>query len=90
MHLTGISRALYVAVCKDTDEIHIERVRADPAEGQRLYRQGETGDRRPAPYDKVSERSRLVGMPAVRAPRPLPRRPTGGAKLPDLPAFDPG
>jgi hypothetical protein len=29
MHLTGITRALYVAVCKDTDDLHIERVRAD-------------------------------------------------------------
>lgn len=36
MHLTGITRALYVAVCKDTDELHIERARADPAAGQRL------------------------------------------------------
>ena len=25
MHLTGITRAMHVAVCKDTDEIHIER-----------------------------------------------------------------
>ncbi len=28
MHLTGITRALYVAVCKDTDALHIERVAA--------------------------------------------------------------
>jgi hypothetical protein len=27
----GIARAMYVAVCKDTDEIHIERVRVDTA-----------------------------------------------------------
>ena len=36
MHLTGITRALYVAVCKDTDALHIERVPADPAMGERL------------------------------------------------------
>ncbi len=30
MHLTGIVRAMYVAVCKDTDELHIERLSADP------------------------------------------------------------
>ena len=36
MHLTGITRALYVAVCKDTDALHIERIRADAQEGARL------------------------------------------------------
>jgi hypothetical protein len=36
MHLTGITRALYVAVCKDTDALHIERVPADPESGERL------------------------------------------------------
>jgi hypothetical protein len=36
MHLTGIMRALYVAVCKDTDALHIERVPADPEMGARL------------------------------------------------------
>jgi hypothetical protein len=36
MQLTGITRALYVAVCKDTDDLHIERVPADPLEGERL------------------------------------------------------
>jgi hypothetical protein len=36
MQLTGIERALYVAVCKDTDELHIERVRADPQTAIRL------------------------------------------------------
>ena len=36
MHLTGLTRAMYVAVCKDTDALHIERIPADPAQGQRL------------------------------------------------------
>jgi len=36
MHLTGITRALYMAVCKDTDALHIERIRADVQEGARL------------------------------------------------------
>jgi hypothetical protein len=36
MHLTGITRALYCAVCKDTDELHIERVRADGDAAARL------------------------------------------------------
>jgi hypothetical protein len=36
MHLTGITRALYLAVCKDTDALYAERVRADEADGLRL------------------------------------------------------
>ena len=36
MHLTGITRALYVAVCKDTDALHIERLKADRAMAERL------------------------------------------------------
>jgi hypothetical protein len=36
MHLTGITRVLYVSVCKDTDALHIERIAADPAEAERL------------------------------------------------------
>jgi hypothetical protein len=36
MHLTGITRALYVAVCKDTDALHIERIEADSATAERL------------------------------------------------------
>lgn len=36
LHLTGMTRAMYVAVCKDTDEIHVERVAADPAAGEGL------------------------------------------------------
>ena len=36
LHLTGLTRAMYVAVCKDTDEIHVERLPADRQEGERL------------------------------------------------------
>jgi hypothetical protein len=36
MHLTGLTRAMYVAVRKDTDEIHVERLPADRQEGERL------------------------------------------------------
>jgi PD-(D/E)XK nuclease superfamily len=36
MHLTGLTRALYLAVCKDTDALHAERVRDDHEEAERL------------------------------------------------------
>ena len=36
MQLTGITRALYVAVCKDDDDLHVERVRADAEAAERL------------------------------------------------------
>ncbi|MBI4968207.1 MAG: PD-(D/E)XK nuclease family protein [Rhodospirillales bacterium] len=41
MHLTGLTRAMYVAVCKDTDQIHVERLPADRAEGERLLAKAE-------------------------------------------------
>jgi hypothetical protein len=36
MHLTGLTRALYLAACKDTDALYAERVRIDHAEAERL------------------------------------------------------
>lgn len=36
MHLTGISRAMYLAVCKDTDDLYIERVAVDPVFAEAL------------------------------------------------------
>ena len=36
MHLTGLTRAMYLAVCKDTDDLHVERVRADTDAAERL------------------------------------------------------
>lgn len=36
LHLTGMTRAMYVAVCKDTDEIHVERLPVEPAVGEAL------------------------------------------------------
>jgi hypothetical protein len=36
MHLTGLTRAMYVAVCKDTDALHIERIDVDPDGATRL------------------------------------------------------
>ena len=36
MHLTGLTRAMYLAVCKDTDDLHVERVRADRDAAERL------------------------------------------------------
>ena len=55
MHLTGITRAMYVAVCKDTDEIHIERVRVDPAAGQRLIAKAKRVIDAPRPPARISE-----------------------------------
>ena len=55
MHLTGIARAMYVAVCKDTDELHIERVRADQAAGERLIAKADRVINVPRPPVKISE-----------------------------------
>lgn len=52
MHGTGIERALYVAVCKDDDRIHTERLRYHRPEAESLLKRGQyiTGsDRMPEP-----------------------------------------
>lgn len=36
MHLTGITRAMYLAVNKDTDDLHVERVEVDPVYAEAL------------------------------------------------------
>ena len=36
MFLTGMTRALYLAVCKDNDDLYAERIHADQAEAERL------------------------------------------------------
>lgn len=36
MHLSGLDRCAFIAVNKNTDEIYMERIKADPAEGLRL------------------------------------------------------
>lgn len=41
MHLTGMTRALYYAVNKDTDALHIERIEYDQAEGERIIARAE-------------------------------------------------
>ncbi len=55
MHLTGITRSLYVAVCKDSDEIHIERLHADPAEAERLIAKAKRVIEAPRPPAKISD-----------------------------------
>jgi len=41
MHLMGLTRAMYLAVCKDTDDVYVERVEADPAFAQGLLAKAE-------------------------------------------------
>lgn len=40
MHATKIERALYIAVCKDNDRLHIERVRYDKAVAEKAIARG--------------------------------------------------
>lgn len=55
MHLTGLTRALYVAVCKDTDDLHVERLRADREIGERLLAKARRIIDAPRPPDRISE-----------------------------------
>ncbi len=65
MHLTGITRALYMAVCKNTDALHIERVEADPAMAERLLDKAGRGHLRPASTGADQRRLGLVRMPVL-------------------------
>jgi hypothetical protein len=55
MHLTGLTRAMYVAVCKDTDDLHIERVRADGDAAERLLAKAGRVIHAPRPPARISE-----------------------------------
>ncbi len=41
MHLMGLTRAMYLAVCKDTDDVYIERLEADATFAQGLMSKAE-------------------------------------------------
>ena len=55
MHLTGMSRAMYLAVCKDTDALHIERIEVDKAEGERLIEKAGRIIDAPRPPSRISD-----------------------------------
>lgn len=55
MGLGNLTRAYYMAVNKDTDDIHAERVRFDPVEFKRLIDKAETVVFAPEPLERVSE-----------------------------------
>lgn len=56
MHLTGMTRALYLAVNKDTDELYSERVRYDKAEAEQLMARAERVIRATAPPERIASR----------------------------------
>ncbi|MBF0181932.1 MAG: oxidoreductase [Magnetococcales bacterium] len=54
MHLSGMTRALYLAVNKDNDDLHAERIHADGAEGLRLIAKAERIIRAERPPTRIS------------------------------------
>ncbi len=55
MHLMGLTRAFYLAVCKDTDALYAERVEADPAEAGRLLAKASRIINAARPPSRISE-----------------------------------
>ena len=55
MHLMGLTRAFYLAVCKDTDALYAERIEADPAEAERLLAKASRIIDAPRPPSRISE-----------------------------------
>ena len=54
MHLTGMERAVYLAVNKDTDELHAERVRYDAVEAGRLMGRALRVIQSPRPPERIA------------------------------------
>ena len=55
MALSGITRAIYLAVCKDTDALHIERIAADQAMADRLLAKAERVITAARPPSRISD-----------------------------------
>lgn len=55
MHLSRYERAVYIAVEKDTDSLHVERVQYDPTEGARIVAKAERIISAPTPPPKLHE-----------------------------------
>jgi hypothetical protein len=56
MHWSGMERAYYLAVCKDTDELHGERVRYDKAAAEALVAKARAIVTAPEPLERISEK----------------------------------
>lgn len=56
MHWSGMERAMYVAVCKDTDEIHVECIRYDRDSATRLLDRARAVVTAPEPLERLSEK----------------------------------
>ena len=54
LHLTGLTRAMYLAVCKDTDELHVERIEHDPLVAQGLLDKAQRVIQASLPPDRIS------------------------------------
>lgn len=55
MAWTGMDRALYMAVCKDDDRLHLERIDADKEAAQRLMDRAQRIIASPVPLDGISD-----------------------------------
>ncbi len=95
MHLTGLTRAMYLAVCKDTDDLCVERVRADADAAERLMAKAGRVINAARPPARISEdpawfecrRAQLPLLPARDAGRRrLALRPLGPGARPRHPA----
>jgi hypothetical protein len=55
MAWAGLTRALYVAVCKDDDRLHLERIDAEPEEAKRLMDKAQRIIDAPTPPERISD-----------------------------------
>ena len=74
LHLTGITRAMYLAVCKDTDDLYVERIAADPVFAQGLLDKAAPGDLRADAAAADQRGPGVVPVPVLRSRAAVPRR----------------
>ncbi|GGA05918.1 oxidoreductase [Dyella caseinilytica] len=78
MHLSNLTRTLYLAVCKDDDSLHAERIDYSPAEGTRLVAKAERVIFAEAPPEGISSdpsfyKCKICPMTSVCHTAQLPR-----------------
>lgn len=56
MHWSEMTRAFYLAVCKDTDELYAERIEYDRAAAEALIAKGRVIVTAPEPLERISEK----------------------------------
>ena len=82
MNWAGLERALYVAVCKDDDRLHLERIDADKTAAKALMERAQRIIEAPTPPEGHQHRPVMVRVQVLRTRRFVPRHRSTAAQPP--------